>query len=696
MSCVFSLSDSGGRNSALAKNKVNFFIISKLKTLQEAFSGHKKHLFIFQKVKFQVFMPLVLGIDINITFFRGNRNIRCMRAILQSTQVETTSCRRCIVTIMLFCIILFTSLSIAQASAKNTTPASAVTNDVRILIDISGSMKKNDPANLRQPALNLLISLLPEDMQSGVWTFGQWVNMLIPHGTVTKLWKNNAKESVQKINSAGLYTNIEDAIRRSTWDWRKMETTPNSKRSLILLTDGLVDISTDEKQNQISRKHILQELLPALQKAGITIHAIALSNDSDKNLLEQLSTATGGRFEVIETTKGLERLFLHMFENVAPTDSLPLTENRVKVDSSIKEMTFLMFREDDKKEGSVISPSGKKYTIDNQQPAMSWHKELHYDLVTVQQPETGYWKIGTNIDPDNRVMIVTDLKLRTSDLPGILYAGDEQKLHVQLEDNGSIIDNQDFLHFVKIKYIQESLDENNNDKKWTLKVSDNGKGIDTKAKDGIYSIRLKKSLIAGEHEIGVEVNGTTFKRQYRKQIIIYDEPVTASIELTPNGALKVNVLPYQALVDADSLKITASHKLPNRKSNKANMERLSPAEWSHEFSTEGLKGKHKVTIKVNGKKNDGKSIKVTLKPLYFTVKDEPLPLTEGKNKPTEIPVDHEEDAGSENESFSWAMVSLKIGSFNIIILALLFSLYKYLPKIKQKMTPPLFEEATDG
>ena len=289
-------------------------------------------------------MPLVHETDINITFFHGNRNIRCMRVIPQSAQVNTISFRRRTATIMLFCIILFTSSPIAHASAKNTTSASAGTNDVRILIDISGSMKQNDPANLRRPALNLLISLLPEDMQSGVWTFGQWVNMLIPHGPVNKLWKNNAKESVQKINSAGLYTNIEDAIRRSTWDWRKTETTVNSKRSLILLTDGLVDISTDEKQNQSSRKRILQEFLPALQKAGVTIHAIALSNDSDKNLLEQLTTATGGRFEVIETTKGLERLFLHLFENVAPTDTLPLTENQVKVDSSIKEMTFLMFQ----------------------------------------------------------------------------------------------------------------------------------------------------------------------------------------------------------------------------------------------------------------------------------------------------------------------------------------------------------------
>ena len=33
--------------------------------------------------------------------------------------------------------------------------------DVRVVIDVSGSMKQNDPNDLRIPALNLLIGLLP-------------------------------------------------------------------------------------------------------------------------------------------------------------------------------------------------------------------------------------------------------------------------------------------------------------------------------------------------------------------------------------------------------------------------------------------------------------------------------------------------------------------------------------------------------
>ena len=52
--------------------------------------------------------------------------------------------------------------------------------DVRIVVDISGSMKETDPQNLRRPAVRLLARTLPEGASAGLWTFGQYVNMLVP------------------------------------------------------------------------------------------------------------------------------------------------------------------------------------------------------------------------------------------------------------------------------------------------------------------------------------------------------------------------------------------------------------------------------------------------------------------------------------------------------------------------------------
>ena len=222
-------------------------------------------------------------------------------------------------------IVLLCTLCLPTAWAAKKTTADPV-DDVRVLIDISGSMKRTDPNNLRRPALRLFTSLLPKDADAGVWTFGQWTNMLVKHGPVDKAWKDKARKAADKISSHGLRTNIEDVLRRATWDWKRPDA--GHRRSLILLTDGLVDISKKSAENAASRERILNEILPRLQQAGVTIHTIALSSESDASLLEQLAAATGGWFETIDSADGLERLFLRMFEKVSKADTLPLSATR--------------------------------------------------------------------------------------------------------------------------------------------------------------------------------------------------------------------------------------------------------------------------------------------------------------------------------------------------------------------------------
>ena len=79
--------------------------------------------------------------------------------------------------------------------------------DVRIIVDISGSMKNTDPSNLRIPALNLLLELMPEGAQAGIWTFGRYVNNLLPVAPVNDQWRQQAKQAALTINSVCLKTN---------------------------------------------------------------------------------------------------------------------------------------------------------------------------------------------------------------------------------------------------------------------------------------------------------------------------------------------------------------------------------------------------------------------------------------------------------------------------------------------------------
>jgi len=267
-------------------------------------------------------------------------------------------------------------------------------SDIRILIDVSGSMKLNDPRNLRQPSLRLITGLLNDGNNAGIWTFGQYVNMLVKQGPVNDEWKARARSASAEINSYGLRTNIEGALRDATWDWMR-PTEHQQQQSLILLTDGLVDIADDNDLNQASRKRILDDILPRLQQAGINIHTIALSEDADTELLAQLSTATQGIHTNVKTSKELERVFLRLFEASTASETLPLNDNRFKVDKSIHEMTLLVFHQSNAKATHISQPDGtiidnqnnpENVKLDTQKIIMTW------SLLNTRFRETGKFR----------------------------------------------------------------------------------------------------------------------------------------------------------------------------------------------------------------------------------------------------------------------------------------------------------------
>lgn len=219
------------------------------------------------------------------------------------------TCRKNI--IMPICISLLILLSSSFVHAiTHEQPIS----DMRILIDVSGSMKQNDPNNLRAPALKLLVGLLPNNSRAGVWTFGKEVNMQVKLDDVNDAWKKYARNEAKNIHSFGLFTNIEDAINRATWDWKDPD--PKYQRTLILLTDGVVDISKDAAVNLESRQRVISKLLPKLNNADVKINTIALSDNADHKLLQQLATRTNGWYSSVSSANDLKRKFLHLLKNL--------------------------------------------------------------------------------------------------------------------------------------------------------------------------------------------------------------------------------------------------------------------------------------------------------------------------------------------------------------------------------------------
>ncbi|GAA5315269.1 MAG: hypothetical protein AseanaTS_04740 [Candidatus Pelagadaptatus aseana] len=489
-------------------------------------------------------------------------------------------------------------------------------SDVRVVIDVSGSMKQNDPSNLRKPALELLVKLLPEDSKAGVWTFGKYINMLVPHRPVTESWRDDAMDKSAEINSVGLFTNIGEAIEKATYDNDKLS--GDYDTSLILLTDGMVDVDKDPEKNQAEWRRIVDEVLPQLQESGYTVHTIALSDNADKALLDKLAVATDGVSEVAEDADELLKIFLRVFDQAAPTEQVPLTENTFLVDSSIEEFTALIFRSS-AEPTQLVSPDKTEYRFDKEEPDVSWYKTDQYDLITVKRPLEGEWQVLADIEPDSRVSIVSNLKLLVKPLPSNLFIEEETRLSLLLQDNKNTVTDPEFLGLLDI----DSLVLNQtNGREWSEKLSK-----DSPPANGIYSQALDMFREEGRYNVSVLVDGKSFQRQFNHPITVRVPFETELEKLILGGSEKqlVKVRAHSQLVEPDQTQVVARIKDPKGRSAIKPLTLNAADEWELllEPDTEGV---YQVRLRISGIDKEGGKFDVDPETITFSFPSEDNPF----------------------------------------------------------------------
>ncbi|WP_192036411.1 vWA domain-containing protein [Halomonas sp. YLGW01] len=325
----------------------------------------------------------------------------------------------------------------AQQGISQPAPAS----DVRVIFDVSGSMRENDPERLSASALELLASLLPADSRGGLWLFGERVENPLPVGPVDRRWRERARSLAPALVDYQQYTDIEAAIRAAS-------EAPGGERHLVLLTDGVIDLEPAGGSKSVrdarSRRVLLEELAPTLADRGVTIHAIAFSPQADLALVERLAQSSQGLAALAQTPEDLLRGFIDIFERIFPTDQVPLGDNRFPIDPEVESFSALLFHEPDAAPPVLVGPGGRRYTPKDLPAGASWQRQPRFDLITVPSPEEGEWRIEGELEDDSRVSVISPLVLKTSDLPATLYQGFDLPVEAWLdrEDDASLTSGQ--------------------------------------------------------------------------------------------------------------------------------------------------------------------------------------------------------------------------------------------------------------
>ncbi len=628
---------------------------------------------------------------------------------------------------------IFTLLLIAQFLFEGQLLAAQKQSDVRIIVDVSGSMKRNDPKNLRIPAVRLVTGILPQNSKAGLWLFAEKVEKLSNARKVTSSTKKEFNQLAAKIHNRGLYTDIGSALESATADWKEDDN--STQRIVILLTDGVVDISKDKTINIAERKRIQQQLFPQLKKLNARIYTVALSDEADGELLAQLSNSTDAWFEAVKTAEQLEKVFLKIFEQSVTVPTLPLNNNKFKVDQSIEEFTALIFRSS-LEPISLISPNGIVYEADTISAKLSWFEEKKFDLITFRKPQAGEWKIEGPVDPSNRVMVVSDLTLdvNNDELPTSLFAGNSIDIKVSLQEKGKIIDRASFL---KLIHFSGEVDTTSSEIDDELILEDDGEHGDAKKSDGIFGYHFTAPKVDEEVTFELQVTSPTFERVYRRSMRIFSSYVKyqTTIAESIGESHKIEIKPSATVVEVKSLAVDGILKMPDGSELALEFKLNDSKNFQTEIVADTKGGIYTAILNIQGETLAGKQ---------FSLKDETITFeapafeseqaanveTETENKPDSvsdemvtdetIPKDAENDTAVVKEkpleskdqaaiqpsaesdetglsSFWWIIIGI---IFNIIIFVGGFFIWK---KWKKKqvddgddLANALDEEITDG
>jgi hypothetical protein len=375
--------------------------------------------------------------------------------------------------------------------------------DVRLLIDISGSMKDSDPENLRAPALDLIVRLLPEGSKAGVWVFGHDIQVLVEHRVIDEAWREEAANAVAQIDNSGQLTNIPAALDAALYDFERLD--PGYRTSIILLTDGKVDISESPMTNARAARALLAENAQSLAAAGIPVHTVALSDEADWNFLNALATSTGGLAEKAQSAEKLTGIFYQSLEMVAPTSRVPIAGASFSIDSSVHEFTALIFYADESFSAGLVGPTNKRYDPATEQAGVEWFRNRKFALVTVRAPEPGIWKLVAPDEATTRVTVVSDLQLEVDPLPNSLPAGKRAEMGLRLREQGKVLSDPEVLAIFKL--VVEV--ENPKGEVQTLDILANYAVPD----DGEFRVVIPGMDLPGRYKITARLQGDTLQRE---------------------------------------------------------------------------------------------------------------------------------------------------------------------------------------
>ncbi len=311
-------------------------------------------------------------------------------------------------------------------------------------------------------------------------------------------------------------------------------------------------------------------------------------------------------------------------EVFAPSD-IPLLDNRFRIDYGVKEITFIVTRKPGTPSVILVRPDGSKLYVGKVTPPdVGWLALKDQDLITIRDPMPGPWQAIGEVDPDNRVRLLSNIRLETDQLPTQLYQGERVKLKSWL-----LIDDAppkagyyltDLGMTVRLQRFNDAKQEGEPIVDEVLgHYRDDGKGLDEVPGDGIMTAEAVLDVAAGKYRAMYSTGNQVFSRARYQDVLIYPLPVSYTLAL-PSQEFGAKL---SFLIDADELD-PASVVIEGKATNTVGASMAFNAvatEPRVEVDLSAIKevGQYEVTATLFGTTRLGREIQVTLPVKSFNI-----------------------------------------------------------------------------
>jgi len=184
--------------------------------------------------------------------------------------------------------------------------------DLILVLDNSGSMRKLDPGFLSREKAADFLDELPEEINVGLILFDQTARLTNPLAPATAAHKAALRASLRSMDLRGQFTDSPAAIERAILEL-SLRGRPQVPRSIIFASDGIVDTGSATLDRE--RADWLRNALTREASAGkIRLLSLAFTAGADLEMLDALAERTRGEVVRAVNPKDLEAAYAGLHE----------------------------------------------------------------------------------------------------------------------------------------------------------------------------------------------------------------------------------------------------------------------------------------------------------------------------------------------------------------------------------------------